>query len=188
MLAENHGILKTADVIAAGVSKDFFYEYVKKSGLEKVAHGIYISSDAWPDEMYLLQAQIPKAIYSHETALYLYNLAEKEPMPLTVTVAAKYNNPMLTEKGIRVVYVKKEWYEIGVCEITSLGGHQIAVYDMERTICDIIRRQSEMDVAVFNHALVEYMKRKDKKLSRLMAYAAKMRLEKKIRETMGVLF
>ena len=188
MLAENHGILKTADVVAAGITKDYFYEYVKSAGLEKAAHGIYISPAAWPDEMYLLQAQIPGVVYSHETALYLHDLAEKEPVPLTVTVAAKYNNPALTEKGVNVVYVKKEWHEMGVCERASPGGHKLIVYDMERTICDIIRKRSEMDIAAFNYALKEYMKRKDKNLSRLMAYASKMRLEKKIRETMGVLF
>ena len=40
---------------------------------------IYLSPTAWADEMYLLQAQIPKAVYSHETALYLHDLAEMEP-------------------------------------------------------------------------------------------------------------
>ena len=64
LLAENNGILKTADVVAAGISKETFYKYAKSAGLEKAAHGIYLSPSAWADEMYLLQAQIPKAIYS----------------------------------------------------------------------------------------------------------------------------
>ena len=89
LLVENNGILKTADVMAAGVSKEYFYQYAKRKGLEKAAHGIYVSPDAWPDEMYLLQAQFPKAIYSHEAALYLHDLAEKEPMPLSVNFPAK---------------------------------------------------------------------------------------------------
>lgn len=188
MLKENHGILKTADIVSAGITKDYFYKYVRNTGLERAAHGIYISPAAWLDEMYLLQVQIPKVVYSYETALYLHELAEKEPVPLTVTVAAKYNNPALMEKGVKVVYVKKEWHEMGVCERVSPGGHKLIVYDMERTICDIVRKRSEMDIAVFNYALKEYMKRKNKNLSRLMAYASEMRLEKKIRETMGVLF
>lgn len=188
LLEENNGILKTADVIAAGISKDTFYKYAKSAGLEKAAHGIYISPAAWTDEMYLLQVQIQKAIYSHETALYLHDLAEMEPMPLTVTVPSKYNSPALTEKGVKIVYVKKEWHTMGVCQRISPGGHLIHVYDIERTICDIIRKRSEMDISVFNYALVGYMKRRDKNLNRLMEYAKIMRLEKKIRETMGVLF
>ena len=103
LLAENNGILKTADVVAAGISKETFYKYAKSAGLEKAAHGIYLSPSAWADEMYLLQAQIPKAIYSHETALYLHDLAEMEPVPLTVTVPAKYNSQTLAEKGMKTV-------------------------------------------------------------------------------------
>lgn len=188
LLAENNGILKTADIVAAGISKETFYKYVKDKGLERAAHGIYLSPAAWADELYLLQAQIPKAVYSHETALYLHDLAEMEPTPLVVTVPAKYNSPALAEKGVKVVYVKKEWHTLGVCQMPSPTGHSIAVYDMERTICDIIRKRSDMDIAVFNYALTKYMKRKDKDLNRLMEYAKAMRLEKKIREIMGVLF
>ena len=118
LLAENNGILKTADVVAAGISKETFYKYAKSAGLEKAAHGIYLLPSAWADEMYLLQAQIPKAIYSHETALYLHDLAEIEPMPLTVTVPAKYNSLTLAEKGVKIVYVKKEWHTLGVCQMS----------------------------------------------------------------------
>lgn len=188
LFAENNGILRTADVVAAGISKETFSKYVKNTGIEKVAHGIYLSPVAWADEMYLLQAQIPKVIYSHETALYLHDLAEMEPTPLTVTVPSKYNSPMLAEKGVKIVYVKKEWHMMGVCQLPSPSGHLINVYDIERTICDIIRKRSIMDISVFNYALVGYMKRKDKNLNRFMEYAKIMRLEKKIRETMGVLF
>lgn len=188
LLVENNGILRTADVVAAGISKETFSKYVKNARIEKVAHGIYLSPLAWVDEMYLLQAQIPKVIYSHETALYLHDIAEMEPTPLTVTVPSKYNSPILAEKGVKIVYVKKEWHMMGVCQLPSPSGHLINVYDIERTICDIIRKQSRMDISVFNYALVGYMKRKDKNLNRFMEYAKIMRLEKKIRETMGVLF
>jgi predicted transcriptional regulator of viral defense system len=188
ILADNDGILKTADIVAAGICKETFYNYAKDTELEKAAHGIYISPDVPVDEMFLLQTQIPKVIYSHETALYLHNLSEKEPIPLTVTVPAKYNNPTLTEKGVKIVYVKKEWYSLGICQMSSPAGYDITAYDMERTICDVIRKRSYMDISAFNYALTEYMKQKGKDLNRLMEYAKIMGLEKRIRETMGVLF
>ncbi len=187
MLEENNGILKTADVVAAGISKEYFYQYAKRTGLEKAAHGIYLSPDAWPDEMYLLQAQFPKAIYSHETALYLHDLAEKEPMPLTVTVAAKYHNPLLMARGVTIVYVKNEWYNIGISEAVTPGGHTVKAYDVERTICDIIRKRSEMDIAVFTYAVQQYARRKKKDIPTLMEYAGAMHIERQAREIMGVL-
>lgn len=188
LLVENNGILKTADAVAAGISKDAFYQFVKKAGLEKAAHGIYITQDGLTDEMYLLQAQFPKAVYSHEAALYLHELAEREPVPLTVTVCASYNSGGLLKKGVKVYYTKKDWYELGVTQMTSLGGHRVKVYDLERTICDIVRRSDNMDIAVFNYAVKEYVKRRDKDYARLSLYAAAMSIERKVREKMGVLF
>lgn len=187
LLEKNNGILKTAEVVAAGISKETFYGYVKRAGLQKAAHGIYLSPDAWADELYLLQAQFQKAIYSHETALYLHGLAEMEPMPLTVTVAAKYNSPALMKTGAKIVYVKNEWHALGVCKLPTPGGHTVNAYDMERTICDIIRKRSEMDIAAFHYAVREYAGRRDKNLARLTEYAGVLHMERQVRETLGVL-
>ena len=49
MLADNNGILKTVDIVAAGISKETFYKFVKDAGLEKAAHGIYIAPAAGSD-------------------------------------------------------------------------------------------------------------------------------------------
>ena len=46
MLCEKNGVLQTADVIEAGISKTYFMEYAKKMELECVAKGIYLSQDA----------------------------------------------------------------------------------------------------------------------------------------------
>ena len=86
LLHERNGILRTSDALARGITKSQFYEYVNSAKLEKAAHGIYVSADMLTDELYLLQAQFPRAIFSHEAALYLHDLSEYEPIPLTVTV------------------------------------------------------------------------------------------------------
>lgn len=188
MLMDNNGILKTSDALAAGITKDALYRFIKDAALEKIAHGIYADPDELTDEMYLLQAQFPKAIFSHETALYLHDLSEREPVPLTVTVAANYNSAGLTKKGIKVYYTKKEWYDIGIVKMQSFGGHMIQVYDLERTICDMVRRYEGMDIAAFNYAAREYVRRKDKDYTKLSRYARELHIEQKIRERMGVLF
>ena len=187
LLADNNGFLKTSDVVSAGISKECFYQFAQKKGLEKAAHGIYVLPDAWPDEMYLVGTQFPKAVFSHETALYLHDLSEKEPIPLTVTVPAKYNNPLLAQKSVNIVYVKPEWYGLGISEAVTPGGHTVKVYDRERTICDIIRRRSEMDIAIFAYAVQQYARGWEKDLPKLMDYAVKMHIERRVREIMEVL-
>lgn len=187
ILSENNGVIRTADVVAAGIAKDLFYKYVTKAELEKVAHGIYVSPDVFVDEMYLVQTQFEKTVYSHEAALYLHELSEREPIPLTVTVRSSYNSGGLVQKGIKVYYAKTDLYEMGVCEVTTPNGNSVRTYNMERTICDIVRKRSEMDIAVFSYAVKEYVKRKDKNLVRLSEYAAKMKVERQVRDLIELL-
>ena len=46
LLKNNDGVLRTGQVVAAGISKPVFYQFVRSRGLEQVAHGIYLSKDA----------------------------------------------------------------------------------------------------------------------------------------------
>ncbi len=39
LLTEHDGMLQTAQVIASGIVKPIFYEYVKEKNLQQVAHG-----------------------------------------------------------------------------------------------------------------------------------------------------
>lgn len=188
ILVQNNGLVKTSDALSEGISKPQFYQYVNEYDLEKVAHGVYMLRDALVDEFCLVQARFPKALYSHETALYLHGLAEREPVPLTVTVESSYNSTGLTDKGVKVFYTKREWYELGQTKVQSPGGNFVTAFDMDRTICDIVRRADDMDVAVLHYALRTYVNRSDKDLTKLSRYAAALRIERKIHERMGVLF
>lgn len=46
------------------------YAYAKQRGVEQVAHGVYVSPDAWTDAMYLLHLRCAQAVFSHESALF----------------------------------------------------------------------------------------------------------------------
>ena len=102
LLQEKNGFIKTSDAIFAGVSKAYFGEYAKVRGLERAAHGLYMSPDAWVDGMYIIQVRYPVAVFSHESALYLLSLAEREPMQNTVTLKAGTNASGLTQSGVKV--------------------------------------------------------------------------------------
>ena len=78
LLHERNGILRTSDALARGITKSQFYEYVNSAKLEKAAHGIYVSADMLTDELYLLQAQFPRAVFSHEAALYLHDSLDSD--------------------------------------------------------------------------------------------------------------
>jgi hypothetical protein len=106
---------------------------------------------------------------------------EREPKNISVTVKAGYNASHLRKKGVRVYQVKPDAAETGVVNVRTNFGNTVRTYDMERTICDILRYKDEMDVQVFQYAMKEYMGSSSKDLNRLMTYAGQFRLESAVR-------
>ena len=187
LLKKNDGILKTSDVVQSGISKVCFMEYIRKFGLVKVAHGIYMSNDAWIDGMYLLQARFGGVIFSHETALYLLDLTDREPLQYTVTVKTGYNYSGLANEGVKVYSIKKELFETGLTAMESPTGRNLKAYNAERTICDIIRNRRSVEIQDFQTAIKMYTKQKNKDLPLLMRYAKEFRVEKILRQYLEVL-
>ena len=186
ILESNAGIITTAEAQRAGVTRPAFSDYVRSRGLERASKGVYISPDEFPDEMALLQKRYPKIVFSHDTALYLHDLTDREPIPITVTVDSDYNASSLRDQGVRVYFVKPKWYELGITEVETPSGLRVRAYDKERTVCDLIRRRATVDSAVFRQAIHDYVRSKDKNLARLSEYAHAMNMESRVFEVMEV--
>jgi len=187
-LVENgNGYLRTSQVLENSISKPTLAEYVSKRHLERVAQGVYLAEDAWPDELYLLYLSNSRIVFSHETALQLHGLTEREPKAVSVTVKAGYNASHLRNKGIRVYQVKPEIAELGAVELQTSFGNTVRAYDRERTICDILRYKNSMDVQIFQYAMKEYMGSSQKNLKHLMACAKEFKIESVVRTYTEVL-
>ena len=187
LFERNSGILKTAQVLENGISKSTFYAYAKQHGVKQVAHGVYVSPDAWTDAMYLLHLRCAQAVFSHESALFFHDLTDREPNPYSITVKTGYNPSSLQADGIKVYTIKKDLHDVGVVTMNTPFGHPVLVYDMERTICDLIRSRSGIEVQTFQDALKQYAKRKDKDLRKLIRYAQMFHVEKLLRQYLEVL-
>ena len=181
MVNDGNGYLRTADVVARGVSKPTLAEFVHARNMERVAHGIYLAEDAWEDKLFQLAASNSRIIFSHETALHLHGLMEREPGNICATVMTGYNATHLREKGVRIYQVRKEIYDLGLTGASTTWGHTVPAYDMERTICDIIRYKDEMDIQIFQYAMKEYMASNQKNLNHLMQYARLLHVEDKVK-------
>ncbi len=182
LVERGNGYLLTADVIREGISKPTMASYVKCRSMERVGKGIYFSEDAWPDELYLLYLQSRRIYFSHETALYLHGLMEREPSQITVTVKAGYNASHLRKRNIHVYQVKEEVYNLGASDAQTNYGNHVSVYDKERTICDLIKNKDNTDIQIFRNAMKEYMRSGGKNLINLMEYASKLHVEDDVRK------
>lgn len=187
LIQEKGGVITPKLAGSHNIHREYINEFVKQGKLERVAYGVYITPDTWEDQMFIYQLRRNKIIYSHETALFLHDLTDRDPIAYCVTVPSGYNTKQLRQEGLKVHTVKKELFELGVCTKQTIFGNSVKTYDLERTICDTLRNRNNQDVAIVSDALQRYSQRKDKNLHRLMKYAKYFRVLKVLKPYLQVL-
>ena len=187
LLEKSDGVLFARDIAKAGVPNIYLADFVKEGRLERVEHGVYIAPDVLEDRMFILQSCKSRIIYSHDTALYLHDLTDRDPLTYSVTVPTGYNTKRLSEVGLVVFSIKPDLYEVGITEVQTQFGRTVRTYNAERTLCDMIRSRNQMDGALLPDALKRYVRRKDKNIPLLMQYAEQFRVAKPLRQYLEVL-
>lgn len=187
LINKQHGTVMSADLDLYDIPRTYLQMMVAEGRLERVERGVYVSTDAIEDEMYSMQIKYPKLIYSHETALYLHGLSDRTPFEFSASVPSGYKVVRAVAERFKIYYIKKELQELGVETIKSSHGNPIKAYNIERTICDIIRSRSRIDIQILNEALKRFVKLKSSDLSLLMDYAKKLKIDTVLKNYLEVL-
>ncbi len=187
MAKENNGTVTAAMVVAAGFSRGNIKYLVDKGMIEKSARGIYILPEVWEDEIFNLQNRFKRGIYSHETALFLWNLTDRTPNRYHMTFPINYNLSKPKKENIRCVQCKKTLYDLGIEEVTTPGGNTVRAYSLERTLCDILRVHSQVDIQIVTEAFKHYATKSNKNIPILSEYAKILKVEARLRSYLEVL-
>ena len=187
MLERQSGIVTTAQVSAADIPRLCLSRMVAENLLRKVARGIYAVPEAWEDEMFLLQYKYSKGIFSHETALYIHGFTDRTPINFVMTFPYGYHAKSICNTKIRMKKAVKSIYELGITERLSSWGNSIRLYDIERTLCDVVKGNNSCDIQIVNQAMKRYALSKEKNISRLLQYAEQLRVKPKILAYMEIL-
>ena len=147
------GILIVKNVKKRDVSRQAIYDYIKINHMEKIGPGMYITQETLEDESYTLSLRCPRGIISHDDALYYYGLVDREPLVHTMTIYTGYNPSSLTNSGYKIYTVKKDLLDLGKTTVINNFGHTVPMYDLERTICDLVRSRSNFEIQDFNSVL-----------------------------------
>jgi predicted transcriptional regulator of viral defense system len=186
-LSQNGGMITTTQANKVGISNECLRRLVKAGELEKVGFGVYVAPSDFADKMYAYQQRRPKIIYSHETALFLHGLSDRDPIQYTVTVPSGYNTSALRKEGFLTFSVKRDLYGLGVIQMQTMFSHGVSSYSLERTICDCLRSRNKMDMGMVTTALKRYVIRKDKDVNILMQMAKEFGIAELAKSYMEVL-
>ena len=182
-----NGYLTTKDVNVNDIPRFYLTKLIKENKIERVSRGVYSKKNVLVDEFIVLQCKSKYAIYSNTTALYLYKLSNRIPIRYDITVKSGYKGSLQKENNVNLYYTKKELLELGVTNYKLESGNVIRVYDLDKTICDIIKNKKKIDAEIYNKAIREYFYNKKKNTLKLYEYAKKMNIYNKVRDNFEVL-
>ena len=162
---ENNGTVTSAMIQSAGIARQYLKLLVDDGSLEKVSRGVYVLPEVWDDEFFNLQSQFKKGIFSNETALFLHDLTDRTPLAYAMTFPANYNLGNAKNNGILASRSKELFYNMGVETVVSPSGNEVLSYNMEKTLCDILRPRSRVETGVIAEAFKRYATKPNKNIT-----------------------
>ena len=187
MTSENKGYITSLQVTNEHIPRVYLKLLVESGLLEQSARGVYISPSVFDDEMFNLQTRFKKGVFSHETALFLYDLTDRTPVRYKMTFPAGYNTTSAKNENVITYYSIKDRYEVGITTMTTPYGSEVRVYNKERTLCDLLQKRSNTDIQVLTQAIKQYTQQIKKDIPLLSEYAKLFKVEKRLRPYLEVL-
>lgn len=156
--------------------------------IEKIRRGYYhFIEDDGKSEVVIINTLFPDAILCMETALFYYRYSDRNPAEWNISIDknASRQRTKIDYPFIRAYRVETDLLTIGEIkgEIDSI---EVRIYDRDRTICDVLRNMNRMDKEIFNKAIQNYVKDPKKNIPNLMQYAKELRVQRRVKDLIGV--
>lgn len=178
---EEERVFTTARLLEAGLSRKDIDRCLKEGKLANISKGLYMVPGE-EDQYLYFSHRIPKGVFSHESALFLWGILDQEPKKYHITVKSGVSAVRITsvKDNIKLHYVKEEILHLGKSRYLLKNREEIAIYDRERSLLDIIKNKKKMEINIFHAALRNYFSSPDKNIRKLLEYAKIMDMKEKI--------
>lgn len=156
--------------------------------IEKIKRGCYHWVDDYgTSEVVIVNRLFPDAVLCMETALFYYRYSDRNPAEWNITID---KNTSRKRTNIDYPFIKAYRVEPELLSIGKTKGEidfqEVYIYDRDRTICDVLRNMNKMDKEIFNKAIQGYVKDQKKNIPNLMQYAKTLRVQKRVKDLIGV--
>ena len=187
-IAKGHGgIIESKIAAQHGISKAMLYKLCKEDKIIRIVKGQYILPDDLQDELLSIANRSDRIIFSHETALFLHGISDRTPFEHTITAPSGCIPSAAIKSECKVYYIKPELLDLGRTVLRTPMGNEVPVYDLERTVCDVVRSRNKLGTETFLAALKLYAASPKKDLNKLNTYAKELRVANVLRQYLEVL-
>lgn len=183
------GVFRTSDLNALGYNTYAIRKLVNEQFVERVKSGYYrlCEESRTLSEAAQVAQLFPDGVVCMYSALFYYRYSDRTPLEWNIAVDRDTSKSRfkLDYPFVQPYYMKKELLSFGVT-MADYGDCTMQIFDRDRMICECIFYENKMDRETYNKAIQGYVADTKKNVPKLLEYAEKRRILKKVKDRIGV--
>ena len=188
-LPRDQMIFSVDELKKAGYSHYKINQLVEDGTLLKLNKKYYENTEYNGEEsdFYYVQAYAPKGVVCLMSAASYYNLTTFRPDSVDVAIQRKAKISTMPDWPVlSVYYYADDRFKTGI-ETVQEGRNHFKIYDVEKTVVDIVCFREKVGIEETKEILVNYLRRKDRNLNRLLRYAEMLKCREVMKTYLEVL-
>ena len=183
-----NNVMSTAELKAKKIYYSDIQQLLQEGFIEKIRRGYYHWVEEFDgSEIVIINKLFPDAVLCMETALFYYRYSDRNPAEWNIAIDknASRQRTKIDYPFIKAYRVEPSLLTLGE-SIGKIDLSEVRIYDRDRTICDVLRNMNKMDKEIFNKAIQNYINDPKKNIPNLMIYAKELRVQKRVKDLIGV--
>ncbi len=177
---------RTRELNEQGITNYKITKLVDEGVLVKVYQGVYALGDIDKIEIRDINVIVENGVVSLKSAAYYYRLIDGEEGKIEITLNRDQKPPKLPYDFFSYYYTTSKFYEIGL-NVIDQNGRTLKIYDIERTVCDIIRHRSKYDSYIVREVIENYLDSSNRDIDKLLDYASQLRVRSIVENYLEIL-
>lgn len=172
-IPNNQMIFSAQELRNMGFSYYRINQMVEQGMLTKLNKKYYenVGFDGEESDFYYVYAYVPDGVVCLLSAAVYYNLSTYRLEAIDVAIPRNGNVSTLPDwPELKVCYFTDDRYYTGI-EIIEDGKNRFRIYDIEKTVVDIVYYREKIGIEETKEVLTSYLRRSDRNLNRLIRYA-----------------
>jgi predicted transcriptional regulator of viral defense system len=177
------GILRTRDVLAAGIHPRTLYAMRDAGILDRLGRGLYRLADMPPlgnPDLVAVAATVPNGVLCLISALSFHELSTQIPHRVYLALKRGVEPPRLEHPPLRLFWFTGAMFTEGI-ERHSVDGLALQVYSPAKTVADCFRYRNKLGMDVALQALRLYKEHDSFSVEDILLYARICRVERVMR-------
>jgi predicted transcriptional regulator of viral defense system len=174
---QKQGYAETQDLLQLGIDHYDLKKLENSGKIERIRRGLYrlnMASNVEHDELTLVSTMVPEGILCLLSSLAYHQLTTFVPWEHQVAILrSRKRMTSIPYPPIKFVYFAEKQLNLGI-QTVQMGAQQVRVYDMEKSICDIVRYKNKIGIDIMKESLINYLKRNNRDIVKLLDYAKQL--------------